>query len=98
MNFLLGKKGVVHGVHKIVTLDILLLCHKVTFKPPAVVEGQGCFTKMAITTNYTACSVNDSDKLGRPGRQVLLLNKLLTVGHTTCSVKGVLMSHTMSSC
>ena len=45
---------------------------------------------MPVSTNYTACSVNNLDKMGRPWRRFHCRVKLLTAGHTACSVKGAL--------
>ena len=46
---------------------------------------------MPITTGYTACSVNDTPKLGmrHPWRWFHCRGKPLTVGRTACNVIGV---------
>ena len=49
----------------------------------------GAFHQMPIT----ACSVNNSEEMGQHGRQVRCRVKLLTAGHTTCSVKRALVGY-----
>ena len=52
-------EGVVHGVHKVVIRLSFgeIRSHKVS-------GGTCTFCQMPITANYTACSVNNSDKTG----------------------------------
>ena len=45
-------------------MDILPLCHKVIYKPPMVVEVQGCLPNTVYRGGYP-CSMNAAPNLGR---------------------------------
>ena len=69
-------EGVVHGIHNVmIWLSFGVIrrhkarggtwkFHKVAYEPRAVVERKWAFRLTPITANYTACSVNNSDKMG----------------------------------
>ena len=46
-------------------MNISPLCHKVTYEPWTVAEGQEHFVQRLQTMGYTACSVNDTPNLRR---------------------------------
>ena len=57
------------------------VCSTVVF---TVIDGY----KIVSNQRPSACSVNNSDEMGRPGRWFSHQEKFLTVGRTTRSVKG----------
>ena len=92
-----------YSVHKVVTRSSfgVIRRHKVRWgigRVATVRQGRiqildgswrtGAFRITPITANYTACCVNNSDEMGRPGRRFCRRVKLLTVGCTNCGVKG----------
>ena len=98
-------EGVVQGVYKVVIwssfcvksdirqMEVLgSFWHEVTYESRTVVERR-VFCQMCITTNYTACSENNSDEMGRPWRWFLRRGIPVTTECSACSVKGVLNSN-----
>ena len=96
-------EGVVHGVYKVVIRSSfgLIQRHKAnggtwTFRHfdarlhmnlKRLLKDRG-FCQMRITLNYTACSVNNWDKMGPPGRWFCRRRSPVTAGCTVCTVKG----------